>query len=121
MVFKTPEGKAPRPALSDAAYEQIGTFFKVLAEPLRLRLLNAMYDGERTVMQLVAATGGNQANVSKHLKVLLDAGLVARRKDGTNAHYGIADPIVFNLCESVCDRQQAFLASRASMFGESAS
>lgn len=116
MGCAAPDGMMPRPDLTDAAYDQIAGFFKVLAEPLRLRLLNALYEGERTVAQLMATTGGNQANVSKHLKVLLDAGLVSRRKEGTSAYYGVADPIVFMLCESVCDRQQAFLESRASQF-----
>lgn len=110
----------PRPELTDAAYDQIATFFKVLADPLRIRLLNALFDGERTVMHLMSATGGNQANVSKHLKILLDAGLVSRRKEGTNAFYGVADPLVFTLCEQVCDRQHAFLEARASLFRESA-
>lgn len=121
MGCMTPDGKKPRPVLTDAAYDQIASFFKILAEPLRLKLLNALYEGELTVNQLLAVTGANQANVSKHLKVLLDAGLVVRRKEGTNAFYGIADPIVFMLCESVCDRQQAFLEARASMFREDAS
>lgn len=121
MGCMTPDGRKPRPVLTDAAYDQIAGFFKVLAEPLRLKLLNALYEGERTVNQLLAVTGANQANVSKHLKVLLDAGLVARRKEGTNAYYMVADPIVFMLCESVCDRQQVFLEMRASMFRENAS
>lgn len=115
MGVPTPS-KPVRPDLTDAAYEQIAGFFKVLAEPLRLKLLNALHDGEQSVMQLMATTGGNQANVSKHLKVLLDAGLVGRRKVGTSACYAIADPIVFMLCEAVCDRQQAFWDARARAF-----
>ena len=115
-MARQPMGRKPeRPQLTEAGYEQIATFFKVLAEPLRLRLLNALYDGERTVNQLMADTGGNQANVSKHLKMLLDAGLVARRKEGTSVFYAVADPIVFLLCDQVCYRQQAFLEARASM------
>ena len=114
-------GKQARPPLTEAGYEQIATFFKVLAEPLRLRLLSALYDGERTVNQLLELTGANQANASKHLKVLLDAGLVTRRKEGNNAFYAVADPIVFMLCESVCDRQQAFLETRASSLRADAS
>ena len=112
----TEPSRGTPPALNDAAYEQIAGFFKVLADPLRIRLLNALYGGERSVTHLLAATGGNQANVSKHLRVLLDAGLVSRRKAGTSALYAIADPIVFALCEQVCDRQQAFLAARVNVF-----
>lgn len=107
--------KQDRP-LTDDEYESIAGFFKVLAEPLRLKILQALQQGERTVAQLMEDTRGNQANVSKHLRVLLDAGLVARRKEGTNAYYRIAEPLVFTMCDAVCTRQQEFLAARARMF-----
>lgn len=113
--------KAPKPQLSDEAFEQIAGFFKVLAEPLRLKILHALYEGERTVNQIMEATGGNQANVSKHLRVLFDAGLLSRRKEGTNAYYRIADPLVFSLCDAVCVRQQAYLEAQASLFKDRAS
>lgn len=115
------ECKAPKPLLSDEAFEQISGFFKVLSEPLRLKILHALYDGELTVNQIMDATAGNQANVSKHLRVLLDAGLLSRRKEGTNAFYRIADPLVFSLCDSVCIRQQAYLEAQASLFKDRAS
>ncbi|MEB3329884.1 MAG: metalloregulator ArsR/SmtB family transcription factor [Candidatus Sericytochromatia bacterium] len=104
--------------LTDTGYEMVAGYFRVLSDPLRLKLLNTLQAGERTVAQLMAATGGNQANVSKHLRVLLDAGLVVRRKAGTNAWYGIGDPAVHALCEIVCARQEAFLRSRAGLLRE---
>ncbi|MEB3222516.1 MAG: metalloregulator ArsR/SmtB family transcription factor [Candidatus Sericytochromatia bacterium] len=107
--------------LSEAGYEMIAGYFRVLADPMRLRLLNTLQGGERTVAQLMAATGGNQANVSKHLRVLLDAGLVARRKEGTNAWYAIGDPAVYALCEIVCARREAFLKARAGILRADAS
>lgn len=76
--------------------------FKVLAEPLRLRLLNAMRGGERTVTQLVEETGAGQANVSRHLALLHRTRLVARRKEGLHVYYRIADPSIFEMCELVC-------------------
>ncbi|HSJ05910.1 MAG TPA: metalloregulator ArsR/SmtB family transcription factor [Longimicrobiales bacterium] len=82
--------------------EQVAGRFKVLAEPLRLELLNAMREGERTVTELVEATGAGQANVSRHLGLLHGAGLVGRRKEGLNVFYRIADPGIFELCELVC-------------------
>lgn len=88
----------------EAAFERIAEYFKVLGEPLRLRLLAALYDGEKNVCELMAATGANQANVSKHLRVMLDAGVLARRKAGTSAYYRINEPMVFALCDAVCDR-----------------
>lgn len=106
--------------LTEAGFETVAGFFRVLSDPLRLKLLNALQGGERTVNQLMAATGGNQANVSKHLRVLLDAGLLVRRKEGTNAWYGIGDPTVFALCDLVCQRQEAFWRARADLMREDA-
>lgn len=78
--------------------------FKVLAEPVRLQLLQSLMPGERTVGELVEKTGLSQANVSKHLQLLLAHDLVARRKDGLFARYRLADDSVFQLCELVCRR-----------------
>lgn len=76
--------------------------FRMLGEPYRLRMLQELESGERTVGELVAALDGNQSNVSKHLQILHDAGLVSRRRDGVSIVYSISDPMVFQLCELVC-------------------
>lgn len=88
--------------LTEEAFELIAGRFRVLSEPMRLRLLHALGDGELSVSELVEATGAGQANVSKHLGILLDSGLVARRKEGLNVFYRVADPSVFDMCEAVC-------------------
>jgi len=77
---------------------------RALAEPRRLQILNELRNGERTVTELVEATGLGQANVSKHLQLLLAAGFVGRRKDGLYTRYGIADEDVFRVCEIMCGR-----------------
>lgn len=77
--------------------------FAVLGEPTRLRLLNLMHArGEASVNELVEATGGTQANVSKHLGVMLGERMVRRRRDGNRALYSIADPTLITLCDEVC-------------------
>lgn len=77
--------------------------FAVLGEPTRLRLLNLMHaGGEASVTELVDATGGTQANVSKHLGVLLGERMVTRRRQGSHALYSIADPTLIRLCDEVC-------------------
>jgi len=81
---------------------QIAERFRVLGEPMRIRLLDALRDGEATVRELQEASGASQQNVSKHLGVLLRAGIVERRKRGNFSVYSIADPMVFDLCEQVC-------------------
>ena len=87
--------------LSDDTFGMLGERFKALSEPMRLRLIYALSDREKTVSELVEETGGSQANVSRHLRVLLEAGFVGRRKQGLNSCYGIVDPTVFEVCDLV--------------------
>lgn len=89
--------------LSETALRMIADRFKVLAEPMRLKILHVLWDEERPVIDIIALTGALQANVSKHLGLLQQAGLVSRRKDGLNVYYRIADETVFDLCEVVCN------------------
>lgn len=86
-------------ALPDETLERIATRFKVLAEPMRLRLLNELHAGECTVTELCERTCAGQANVSKHLGVLRRHGLVTRRREGLHARYRIADDTTFVLCD----------------------
>ena len=98
----------PHP-LPDLLADLIAQRFKVLSEPMRIKLLDRLRDGAATVHELTEALGASQQNVSKHLGVLLQAGMVSRTKQGTSARYAIADPDVFTLCEQVCGgiRRQA--------------
>jgi DNA-binding transcriptional ArsR family regulator len=82
--------------------ELIAERFRILSEPMRIRLLDALREREATVQELQQATGASQQNVSKHLGVLLRSGIVARRKQGNFSIYSIADEAVFSLCEEVC-------------------
>ena len=95
-----------RAALSDQALEMIAARFKILAEPMRLKLIIALESGEKYVTHLVEATGGTQANVSRHLQSLTEAGILDRRKEGLKVYYFIADDSIFDLCESVCGSLQ---------------
>lgn len=96
------KAKAEKKPLSPEALEMIAERFKIFSEPMRLRLIYAMMDGEKKVSELVEETGGLQANVSKHLGMLLDAGIVSRRKQGLNAYYSIADRTTYELCDLMC-------------------
>ncbi len=82
--------------------EYIASQFRALGEPLRLQLLHALQDGEKSVGELVEVTGSSQPNVSRHLAVLRQRGLVTRRAAGTLAYFAIAAPYVFDLCDAVC-------------------
>jgi DNA-binding transcriptional ArsR family regulator len=91
----------PHP-LPEPLVEVIARRFRVLGEPMRIRLLDSLRDGAATVQELQDATGASQQNVSKHLGVLLREGLVSRSREGNFARYAIADEMVFRLCEEVC-------------------
>lgn len=88
--------------LDDSALTQVAAYFRALSEPTRLRILNTLREGARNVTQITEQTGCGQANVSKHLSVLFDAGLVTRSTQGTSAYYAIADAATFELCDLVC-------------------
>ena len=88
--------------LPDPLVELIAERFRVIGEPMRIKLLDRLRDGSATVQELTEATGGTQPNVSKHLTVLYRAGIVGREKDGIYVRYAIIDASVFELCEQVC-------------------
>ncbi len=88
--------------LNDKLFDGIAERFKVLGEPGRLRILDALRDGELTVGDLVEKTGLNQANLSKHLQLLHALDFVARRKHGLFVYYQLADDSVFKVCDIMC-------------------
>ena len=88
--------------IPDPLVELIAQRFRVLGEPMRIKLLDRLREGEATVGDLQEALGASQQNVSKHLGVLLQAGMVSRSKRGTSSVYAVADDGVFELCEQVC-------------------
>ncbi len=104
-----PMSTLPSP-LPDALVDLIARRFRVIGEPMRIKLLDRLRDGEATVQELTEAVGASQQNVSKHLGVLHDAGIVARRKDRTQVHYRVVDEGVFALCETVCGSVQRQVA-----------
>lgn len=90
--------------MTPALLLELSDRFKALGEPARLQLLSALRSGERSVTELVESTGLGQANVSKHLQQLCNAGFISRRKEGTFAYYALADGDVFSICDLMCGR-----------------
>lgn len=105
----------PHP-LPDELVELIARRFRVIGEPMRIKLLDQLRLGEATVLALTDAVGASQQNVSKHLGVLHDAGIVARRKEGTQVYYRVVDAGVFQLCETVCGSVQRQVAELNAIF-----
>jgi DNA-binding transcriptional ArsR family regulator len=100
----------PHPLPEDLA-ELIARRFRALGDALRVRILDLLRDQELSVTALAEQLGAGQQNVSKHLAVLVDSGMLARRKDGTHVYYRIADEGVFALCEQICGSLEAQLAT----------
>jgi DNA-binding transcriptional ArsR family regulator len=98
MPKQTP---VPHP-LPDPLIDVIAHRFRVLGEPMRIKLLDRLREGPASVQELQDATGSSQQNVSKHLGILAQAGLVGRQREGNFVRYEITDESVFKLCEEVC-------------------
>ena len=101
------EAQTPKPrsisSLSPASLALMADFFKVLSEVSRLQIVCCLKSGEKNVTQIIEETGLGQANVSKHLKLLAQAGIVTRTQQGVSVYYEIANPFLFELCELVCN------------------
>jgi DNA-binding transcriptional ArsR family regulator len=106
----------PRP-IPPALAEMIAARLRVIGDPTRIRILDLLRDGELTVSELTERLGTSQQNVSKHLGVLLQAGIVARRKEGTASYYKVADPGVYSLCEQVCGGLRQQLSELTALVG----
>jgi len=103
--------------LSDQALDLVAMRFRSLGEPMRLKILRFLEGGEMSVGRLVEKLQSSQANVSKHLKVLVDAGVLSRRVQGTSAFYSIADPVILRICDTVCNGLGETLKAQAESFG----
>ena len=88
--------------LPPEALSQVAAYFQALSEPTRLQILNQLRGGERNVGELAQACGYSSANVSRHLSLLMQHGLVERESRGTAVYYRIADESVYALCDLVC-------------------
>ena len=96
-----PPAPIPHP-LPEPLIELVAQRFRVLGEPMRIKLLDQLRDGATTVSELQEALGASQQNVSKHLGILHAAGMVSRTKHGNHTRYAVSDPSVFELCDQVC-------------------
>jgi ArsR family transcriptional regulator, virulence genes transcriptional regulator len=98
-------------------YERRARICQVLADPKRLRLIDALRDGERSVGQLADALGATYPNISQHLNVMRDAGLVTSRRDGTTIYYRLAYPQILQACDIVHDVLRAQLVDLGALAG----
>jgi DNA-binding transcriptional ArsR family regulator len=99
--------------LPDALFEPVADRMRILADATRLRILNMLREGEASVVQIVEKVGASQPNVSRHLALLLRAGIVTRRPQGRQVHYRVVDPFVDQICEAICGSLRAHVDRQA--------
>jgi DNA-binding transcriptional ArsR family regulator len=110
----------PKTPLTRPVLERLAARFRALGEVNRLLILSSLLEGERSVTELLEATGLGQANVSKHLLLLYQQGFVERRKEGLNVYYRLADEEVFHICDLMCGRLQREMDGLQGLFGDTA-
>jgi DNA-binding transcriptional ArsR family regulator len=99
--------------LPETLFEPVADRLRVLADATRLRILSVLREGEASVIQIVGKVGASQPNVSRHLAVLLRAGIVTRRPQGRQVHYRLVDPFVDQICEAICGSLRAHVDRQA--------
>src|SRR5262245_42703941 len=106
------ERKMKNKQISVEALNHVASRFRILGEPMRLRILHQLMDGELNVTELVQRLGSTQANISRHLAILVREGIIYKRKEGVQIYCGIADETIFRLCDIVSSGLQKEFASR---------
>ncbi len=86
----------------ERVFEEVSSYFSVMAEPTRLKILHAICQEEKAVNAIVEEVGGTQTNVSRHLSLMYRSGVVSRRKEGNQVFYRITDPAMMEICRTVC-------------------
>lgn len=95
-------------------FETVSRYFALLAEPMRVRVLHAICNGEKTVNEIAEETGASQTNISRHLSMMYRAGVLSRRKDRNHVYYGVSDTALTEICRTVC----VHIAARADEPGD---
>jgi DNA-binding transcriptional ArsR family regulator len=102
-VRESTRNRAKKEKLGEAQLQAVSELFAVLSEPTRLRILQLLQDGPASVSEIMETLDIKQANASKQLGILHQAGVLAREKAGNSAIYSIRMPLVFDLCGLVCN------------------
>jgi DNA-binding transcriptional ArsR family regulator len=88
----------------DEVFASVARYFALLSEPTRLKILHAVCNDERSVSQIVEATGASQTNASRHLALMHQACVVSRRREGSTVYYRLVDREFADICRTVCVR-----------------
>ena len=96
----------------DEVFDAVAAYFSILSEPNRLKIMHAICQQERSVNQIVEEVGATQTNISRHLNLMHRGGVVTRRKEGNQVFYRIADPVMVEICRTVCMRIASSIENR---------
>jgi ArsR family transcriptional regulator len=88
--------------IDDAVFESVAELFSLLSTPIRLKIINAVRDGEKNVSELLAEIDTTQPNMSQHLSTLYRTGILGRRRESTQVYYKLQSDRVATLCNAVC-------------------
>ncbi|MEY4168054.1 MAG: hypothetical protein RIR52_1878 [Acidobacteriota bacterium] len=102
--------------MSEEGLQMVAGRFKILADPMRLRILQYLEGGEQSVSAIAVEVESTQPNVSKHLKTLQEGGLLTRRQEGNTVYYAIGDASIFALCDLVCRNLEERVARRTAIY-----
>jgi DNA-binding transcriptional ArsR family regulator len=86
----------------DQVFESAAELFGLLSTPVRLKIISAVCAGERNVSELLEQIDTTQPNMSQHLATLYRAGVLGRRREGTQIYYKLQSERVATLCRAVC-------------------
>lgn len=102
MAIRTPKKKRSELDKPDHVFDRAAELFRVMSAPMRLKIISCLCDGEQNVSYLLEKITTTQPNMSQHLNTLYKAGVLAKRRDGVQIHYRIANDQIVNLCRAVC-------------------
>ena len=108
-------GKPGDAAVQDAVFDSVAELFSVLSTPIRLKIISALCDGEKNVSQLLEQIDTTQPNMSQHLSTLYRAGVLSKRREGTQIHYRLESERVASLCRAVCDQVATEIGANRSL------
>jgi DNA-binding transcriptional ArsR family regulator len=90
-------------------FETVAKYFSLLSEPTRLRIMHTICQDEKSVNQIAEETALTQTNVSRHLGLMYQGGVLSRRRDGSQIYYRVSDESFTEVCRTVCIRVAAEL------------
>lgn len=107
----------PKPRMTDGNFDMVADRFRLLGEPLRLKILYHLGKDELSVGEIARRAGISQPSCSRHLAALLVHGMVRRRRQGTSVFYSVADSEIFRICDVVCGSIERALEERGRALG----